>query len=595
MSRRVLVVPLVAASAAIAVALPASAGGVGTHIYDGRDVDDGEFPQVAYVSDATGAFCTGTLVAPSSVLTAAHCLHPEPDVVTEPDDLQVVVGTDTREEREQATRDEGLRGVAAVDTHPDYDGHAGSGAVGDFVADLALLELDEPIDGITPATVAAEPPDGGEEGTVVGWGLTGPENTDGLPDRLQAATVTIRSPEACAELFDGVHDFEDDSGGYDPEVMLCAGEPDHHGPETCQGDSGGPLFATGSSEILGVTSFGSGGRCDGTGVGGYTLGAAYADWVFVNSADPDVAPTRLSSADRIATALDVAARWEPADTETVVLATARDFPDALAAGAYATARAAPLLLTEPDTMPAEVGDEIARLAPEEVVLLGGEGAVSEDVADAVAALGPEPDRIAGEDRYATAAALARAADAPAGEVLVASGEGFADAVSAGALLGTDAPPPLVLAREDGVPEASLDALAALDAERVTLVGGTAALGPEVADALSDAGYEVTRLAGEDRYATSAQVLGEALDRHDTRDGRTLVAATGEAYPDALAAGVLAGAEQGVLALVPPDGPPAAAVDALAAATWSELLVVGGEAALAEVAALRLAVELSPAP
>lgn len=68
---------------------------------------------------------------------------------------------------------------------------------------------------------------------------------------------------------------------------------------------------------------------------------------------------------------------------TVVVATGRDHSDALSGGAAAAAAHAPLLLVTPDAVPGVIGDQLARLAPTSIALLGGPDAVGEQVAEAL--------------------------------------------------------------------------------------------------------------------------------------------------------------------------------------------------------------------
>ncbi|PPK97602.1 putative cell wall binding repeat protein [Kineococcus xinjiangensis] len=88
---------------------------------------------------------------------------------------------------------------------------------------------------------------------------------------------------------------------------------------------------------------------------------------------------RVSGADRYATAVEVSRTWDPADVGVVYLATGEGFADALAVGA-STGGAGPLLLTGRDRLPAVVAEELQRLQPCTVVVVGGANAVSDAVA-----------------------------------------------------------------------------------------------------------------------------------------------------------------------------------------------------------------------
>lgn len=90
--------------------------------------------------------------------------------------------------------------------------------------------------------------------------------------------------------------------------------------------------------------------------------------------------TRHSGADRYATAAAVSAGSYVAPVSTVFLATGSNFPDALAGGALAGLTVAPVLLVRQDCIPQVVMNEIQRLQPRQVVLLGGEGVLGPNVA-----------------------------------------------------------------------------------------------------------------------------------------------------------------------------------------------------------------------
>jgi peptidoglycan-N-acetylglucosamine deacetylase len=94
--------------------------------------------------------------------------------------------------------------------------------------------------------------------------------------------------------------------------------------------------------------------------------------------------TRQSGADRFATSAAVSRAAYPSGASTVYLATGGAFPDALAAGPVAGVGAAPLLLTARDTLPAPVAEELARLRPQRIVVVGGQAAVSDDTFAAAA-------------------------------------------------------------------------------------------------------------------------------------------------------------------------------------------------------------------
>lgn len=237
---------------------------------------------------------------------------------------------------------------------------------------------------------------------------------------------------------------------------------------------------------------------------------------------------------------------------------------------------APLLLSGRDAVPASTIAEVQRLRATRVVLLGGPAALSEEVAQQLTAGGLSVERVAGANRFATAAAVTARLPQP-DEVLVASGASFADALGAAAL-GAAHGVGVLLALQDELPRGT--AAAVTEDIAVTVVGGPAAVGDTVVAALDERGADVRRLSGETRYGTSRAVAEEALARRAHL--ATTWVTTGRDFPDALVASAAAGHEGAVLLLV--DG-----LDVDAARQTRDLIDERG----AEIDELRLAAASQP--
>jgi putative cell wall-binding protein len=308
--------------------------------------------------------------------------------------------------------------------------------------------------------------------------------------------------------------------------------------------------------------------------------------------------TRVGGEDRITTAVAVSAAHWPSAAE-VLLATSARFPDALASGALAAKLGAPLLLTPTDHLSATVEQELARLKTARVWLLGGELALSAAVEQRLLGLGLEVRRLAGDDRYATAGVVARAAGPSAsGEVALVLGADWPDAVAAGSLAATPQRLPTLLAERDGVPTTTVVALADLQPRRILLVGGTSALGAGVEQRLTALGYEVERLAGASRFDTAVAVAAAAAARHG--DGqRPAVLVSGENFPDALPAGALAARLGAQLVLFPRGDLRAAPAVARFLGEWADALtsavIVGGPAAVGDLPGQQAAAAISGLP
>lgn len=202
------------------------------------------------------------------------------------------------------------------------------------------------------------------------------------------------------------------------------------------------------------------------------------------------------------------------------------FADSLA-GSPLTADG-PLLFTATDALAEEVAAELQRvLTPGATVyLLGGEAALSAAVSEAVTALGLTPRRLSGPSRFETSVAVAREVISLGGstdEVLVARGNApadnptaaWADSVSGGAHAAA-AFVPVVVTPSDAVHPAVADLVAETGASAI-LLGGTAALGPDVEAGLPGA----TRVAGSSRADTAARIATDLIGL-DTEGPRTVL-------------------------------------------------------------------------
>ncbi|HUR08154.1 MAG TPA: cell wall-binding repeat-containing protein, partial [Nonomuraea sp.] len=186
------------------------------------------------------------------------------------------------------------------------------------------------------------------------------------------------------------------------------------------------------------------------------------------------------------------------------------------------------------------------------------------------------ERIGGDDRYETAARIARSTFSQADTALLASGQNFPDALAGAALAGVRSAP-VLLTQPNALPGSTRDALQTLQVKDVLILGGPAAVGESVRATLISQGYNVTRIEGANRYGTAAEVARRvALSGIGSLNGkRTAFLASGQNFPDALAAGPLAYVGRHPVLLTPTGSLAAETAAALRDLQIQHVVILGG--------------------
>ena len=170
-----------------------------------------------------------------------------------------------------------------------------------------------------------------------------------------------------------------------------------------------------------------------------TMGALISTTLFngisayANNIEEDipVITNRLPSddkGDRYDTAIAISKNGWSDGASTVVLVTGSDYPDALSATPLAKKYNAPILLTKTNEIPTKVIEEIKRLKANKIIIVGGNGVISDKVEEEVKSIVKNVDRITGNDRYDTAVNVAKILGVENG-VAVAYGLNYSDALS----------------------------------------------------------------------------------------------------------------------------------------------------------------------
>lgn len=178
-------------------------------------------------------------------------------------------------------------------------------------------------------------------------------------------------------------------------------------------------------------------------------------------------------------------------------------------------------------------------------------------------------RLAGEDRYATAAQIARNGWLQSDNAVITYGENFPDALAA-APLANLLNAPILLTATNSIPDSTKQILTSFKVKTVYLVGGQAVISQNVADSLTAMGISVTRLAGVDRYDTAIQVAKQL------KPPSTLFVTTGQDYADAISVAPIAAAKQCPIILVPKDYLPDSVNNYISTLTVDKTYVIGNQ-------------------
>lgn len=502
--------------------VPTVSFGVGNNPQWGQDIPT---VQIKF----SGVACSGTKISPYHVLTAAHCIH---QVGTEFENYQGVV----------ITSNSGMtRGDAASSRIFLNGGNISKVSVYQD-ADFALITTKVPLSGAVANVV----------------------NADNILDQIPSMQVT-----ACGQRLVDSNGNPVDGKKYNASCATASSTEvyskyskivkliwTNQVPPIYFGDSGGGVYANGNLiGVISVTETVSDGR-----TGKYMssnapeplIDSAVYSWlqahgVPLSNQQPQqpkpqgvqVGKSRIGGITRVSTSTMLLDNAQ--NKSEVVLATGRNFPDGLVAGALAGATKSGVVLTmgtnaiEPETL-----SKLKSVGTSKVTIVGGTGAVSQGIENSLKTAGIQVNRIAGTDRYDTAFRVYEHMKANGkvkldvrGKpyVFVATGKTFPDALAASAV-----------AAKIGTAVVLADT-----SEQVNRVAGTHpyAVGGQTYSLLANMGVSMSGwFDGKDRYDTANKLVNWS----EWKGGDTVMVAVGTNFADALAAGPLAASTGQLLVL-----------------------------------------------
>ncbi|MDY6232901.1 cell wall-binding repeat-containing protein [Peptostreptococcus porci] len=230
----------------------------------------------------------------------------------------------------------------------------------------------------------------------------------------------------------------------------------------------------------------------------------------------------ISGNDRYETAVQISKHSYTGNAQNLVIASGQVFADALAGSTLASVLNAPLLLTNKDSVPSVVSNEISRLAPKNIYILGGINSVSSAVESRLKDSKTSVYRINGDDRYQTSLKIAekvRELNSGIKKTIYVNGSNFPDALSAGGA-GAKLKAPIILTNGRTLPSGTSSVSTPSDTSNNYIIGGPSSV--------NIAGLSAKRLYGSDRYSTSVEVAKEFFANNPF-----IAVASGVTYPDGL--------------------------------------------------------------
>jgi len=244
---------------------------------------------------------------------------------------------------------------------------------------------------------------------------------------------------------------------------------------------------------------------------------------------------RIEGEDRYNTAIAISkSGWER--SESIVLATGEDFPDALCAAPLANELNAPILIAEKLQLNNGLEEELYRLGVKHAYIIGGQGVISKDVEARLKEIDIKCTRLYGQDRYETSLSVASyltvISSKKVEEIMAVTGEDFPDALSI-APIAARMGIPIILSPRSELLEITKKYINENGIKKAYVIGGIGAIGENVKRQLPDP----ERIYGNDRYETNIAIQDRFITNN--LNFTTMYIATGQNFPDALAGSALA--------------------------------------------------------
>lgn len=279
---------------------------------------------------------------------------------------------------------------------------------------------------------------------------------------------------------------------------------------------------------------------------------------------------RIGGENRFEVAVNLSKKYWADSSDVVVLSNYNAFADALAAGPLSYKHNAPVLLTHPEHLTLTTKEELSRLSPSKVIIVGGTGSVSPQIEKELRGMGIDYIRFGGKDRFEVAANIAKEFSNPQ-SIILANSQAFADALSVSPYASRNGVP-ILLTRPNKLGKATEGYIKENNIKQTYIIGGTGSVSNSV---LQDV-PSPTRIGGKDRYEVASNIF-----EHFNFDKSSAFIATGLTFADALTGSVPAAKVNAGILLTKPNNLPESSMSLISRFNIRNFLLLGGSASVGE--------------
>ncbi|MEC5403553.1 cell wall-binding protein Cwp10 [Clostridioides difficile] len=264
-----------------------------------------------------------------------------------------------------------------------------------------------------------------------------------------------------------------------------------------------------------------------------------------NSSDStsNVTVKKLKGVDRFETAVKISqSGWTKSDTVVIVNGEDKSMVDGLTATPLASVKNSPILLSSNEKLPQKTVEELKRLNPSKVIVIGGNNSMPNSVVEAIKAVNSKisVQRIGGDTRYQTSINIAKEIDKTnnVSKLYIGAGNGEADSLSIASLAGKEKTP-IVLTQKDGIDNEAEQFIKSNKVSNIYFIGGVEKISNKAIEQvgkIANKDISNNRVAGQTRQETNAKVIDKFYSQSKL-DG--VVVANQDKLIDALAVGPLA--------------------------------------------------------